>query len=159
MAVNLGTRPEFILQRRQQALETEREVLGPRRAGGRRSRLGWLPVLCAAALLVLIPGLPAEIPYPAPATEAVARETLARAGFHPTPARAGTIHEEHGRQESPPQVWIVARGETLWSIARTLAPGRDPRSVVESLRRANRLESAALRVGQALQIPPEFQAR
>lgn len=163
MAVNLGTRPGLMLQRRWKAPETEQEVGGRRCAGGRRSRLGWFLLLTVAVVVVLIRELPEEIPYPPPAAVTAVRDGIHRAAasktaFQPTSAPADIALEERGRQESQPQIWIVARGETLWSIARTLAPDRDPRSVVESLRRANRLESAALRVGQALQIPPEFRA-
>lgn len=52
------------------------------------------------------------------------------------------------------QVVVVEQGQTLWSLARDLAPEEDPREVVQRLRSANRLESAGLAVGQRLVVPP-----
>jgi hypothetical protein len=52
------------------------------------------------------------------------------------------------------QVVVVEQGQTLWSLARELAPDADPREVVQRLRAANRLESAGLAVGQRLVLPP-----
>lgn len=51
------------------------------------------------------------------------------------------------------QVVVVEQGQTLWSLARALAPEQDPREVVQRLRSANRLESAGLAVGQRLVLP------
>jgi LysM domain len=35
------------------------------------------------------------------------------------------------------QVYVVQPGDTLWSLAQRIAPDRDPRPVVDALRRAN----------------------
>ena len=48
--------------------------------------------------------------------------------------------------------YVVEPGDTLWSIARRVAPGRDPRPVVDGLIRANDLW-AGLQTGQELSIP------
>ena len=48
---------------------------------------------------------------------------------------------------------VVQPGDTLWSVARSIAPDRDPRDVVAQLRRLNDLPSGALRVGQQLLLP------
>ena len=48
--------------------------------------------------------------------------------------------------------YVVEPGDTLWSIARRAAPGRDPRPVVDGLIRANDLR-AGLQAGQELSIP------
>jgi hypothetical protein len=48
--------------------------------------------------------------------------------------------------------YVVEPGDTLWSIARRVAPGRDPRPVVDGLIRANDL-GAGLQAGQELSIP------
>ena len=48
--------------------------------------------------------------------------------------------------------YVVEPGDTLWSIARRVAPGRDPRPVVDGLIRANDLR-AGLQAGQELSIP------
>ena len=48
---------------------------------------------------------------------------------------------------------VVAPGDTLWSVAQELAPGRDPRPVVEQLRRLNDLDGGGLRAGQLLVLP------
>ena len=47
----------------------------------------------------------------------------------------------------------VQPGDTLWSVAQRLAPGNDPREVVEQLRRINHLRSSALVAGQQLLLP------
>ncbi len=49
----------------------------------------------------------------------------------------------------------VAPGETLWGIATRIAPGQDPRPVVDQLRRLNDLPGADLRAGQQLLLPAE----
>jgi hypothetical protein len=54
---------------------------------------------------------------------------------------------------SAQQVVVVERGQTLWSLARELAPDADPREVVQRLQAANRLETAGLAVGQRLVLP------
>ena len=51
------------------------------------------------------------------------------------------------------QVVVVQPGETLWSIARDLAPEADPRSTVDALKSVNGLEDAVVVPGQALTVP------
>jgi hypothetical protein len=46
----------------------------------------------------------------------------------------------------------VHRGETLWSVAQRVAPGHDPREVVEQIRQLNHL-SGGLQAGQQLLLP------
>ena len=48
--------------------------------------------------------------------------------------------------------YVVAPGDTLWSIARRVAPGRDPRPVVDAMVQANDLHGS-LQAGQELSIP------
>lgn len=49
--------------------------------------------------------------------------------------------------------YVVRQGDTLWSIAERLAPGEDPRPVVDALTSANDLEPRSLVPGQALVVP------
>jgi nucleoid-associated protein YgaU len=51
------------------------------------------------------------------------------------------------------RTYIVAAGDTIWGIASSAAPGRDPRPVVEAIERANDVPPEALVPGQALVIP------
>jgi hypothetical protein len=46
----------------------------------------------------------------------------------------------------------VQPGDTLWSIAQRVAPQRDPRQVVDKLRRLNHLHSVSLTPGQTLKV-------
>jgi LysM domain-containing protein len=46
----------------------------------------------------------------------------------------------------------VQSGDTLWSIARRVAPGRDPRAVVDDLRSRNHLADVSLTPGQTLNV-------
>jgi Tfp pilus assembly protein FimV len=48
---------------------------------------------------------------------------------------------------------VVEPGDTLWSIARALAPQEDVRAVVDALTEANRLEGTVLTPGQVLRVP------
>lgn len=47
----------------------------------------------------------------------------------------------------------VQRGESLWTVARRVAPEQDPRQVVVALRRLNGLTSAQVQAGQHLLLP------
>jgi len=51
---------------------------------------------------------------------------------------------------SAPAEVVVAPGETLWSIAERVAPDRDPRGIVEQVRRLNGLPSGDVQAGQRL---------
>ncbi len=51
------------------------------------------------------------------------------------------------------QQTTVHAGETLWAVARRIAPDNDPREVVQQLRSLNHLERASLQVGQQLLLP------
>jgi Tfp pilus assembly protein FimV len=58
-----------------------------------------------------------------------------------------------GPERPAPRVhYVVQPGDTLWSIARQVAPGRDPRPVVDALVEANDLHGG-LQVGQELTVP------
>ena len=48
---------------------------------------------------------------------------------------------------------VVRPGDTLWSIAESLAPSSDPRAVVDALQERNGLEGADLVPGQVLVVP------
>jgi Tfp pilus assembly protein FimV len=55
--------------------------------------------------------------------------------------------------DRPPRVtYVVQPGDTLWSIARRVAPGQDPRPVVDGLIEANDLRGG-LQAGEELSIP------
>jgi hypothetical protein len=47
---------------------------------------------------------------------------------------------------------VVGPGDTLWSIARRVAPGEDPRAVVDSIAAENHVEPGALVPGQTLVV-------
>ncbi|HEY5336188.1 MAG TPA: LysM peptidoglycan-binding domain-containing protein, partial [Mycobacteriales bacterium] len=48
---------------------------------------------------------------------------------------------------------VVQPGDTLWSIAARVAPGRDTRVVISQIRAVNHLSSASVQVGQRLVLP------
>ncbi len=51
-------------------------------------------------------------------------------------------------------VYVVAEGETLWSIAESITPASgDLRDTVETVKSMNLLDSAAIRPGDQLQVP------
>lgn len=54
----------------------------------------------------------------------------------------------------PVRRYVVAEGDTLWEIARTLVgPEGDPRPVIDRIREANHLGTAVLIEGQPLLLP------
>jgi Tfp pilus assembly protein FimV len=48
---------------------------------------------------------------------------------------------------------VVHSGDTLWSIAVSIAPDTDPREVVDALQEVNGLTDASLVPGQTLLLP------
>jgi len=48
---------------------------------------------------------------------------------------------------------VVQPGQTLWSIAKDVAPDRDIRQVIYEIRRINGLDSAMVRSGQTIVLP------
>lgn len=52
----------------------------------------------------------------------------------------------------------VQPGDTLWSIARAVAPDVDPRDAVDAIVRLNALDSGSLDAGQSIAIPAEYSA-
>ena len=53
---------------------------------------------------------------------------------------------------APRVTYVVQPGDSLWSIARRVAPGQDPRPVVDRLIEANDVRGG-LQTGQELSIP------
>ena len=51
---------------------------------------------------------------------------------------------------------MVMPGDTLWSIAESVAPQADPRTVISDITSLNALSSQSLQVGQQLAIPAEY---
>ena len=54
---------------------------------------------------------------------------------------------------SSPDIVVVQAGETLWGIAQQVAPGSDPRGVVQQIRRMNDLGTAPIVPGQSIIVP------
>ena len=50
-------------------------------------------------------------------------------------------------------VVVVQPGDSLWSIAQTVAPGADPRETVLRLRELNGMASAVVVPGQSIVVP------
>ena len=44
-------------------------------------------------------------------------------------------------------------GETLWTVAKRVAPGHDPRDVIAQIQELNNLHGGAIQVGQQLLLP------
>ena len=67
-------------------------------------------------------------------------------------AAARSAPEPAGTPAGGPSVVTVQAGETLWSIASRVAPERDPRAEVATLRQLNHLPGADLTPGQQLRV-------
>ncbi|MFE4727616.1 LysM peptidoglycan-binding domain-containing protein [Microbacterium sp. NPDC056736] len=50
----------------------------------------------------------------------------------------------------------VSHGDSLWTIAEDVAPGHDPRDVVDAIVRLNALDGVTVQAGQSLAIPAEY---
>jgi nucleoid-associated protein YgaU len=48
---------------------------------------------------------------------------------------------------------VVERGDTLWSVAASVAGDRDVRTVVDEIQQLNRLDDTELQPGQVLRLP------
>lgn len=70
---------------------------------------------------------------------------------------SGQVADAVGSAGSTQQVaegtYVVRSGDTLWAIASTLAPGRDPRPVIQVLKEANGIGAGSLAPGSVLRIP------
>ena len=64
----------------------------------------------------------------------------------------GLARGDGPNRPAPRVTYVVEPGDTLWSIARRVAPGQDPRPVVDGLIEANDLRGG-LQAGQELSIP------
>ncbi len=51
--------------------------------------------------------------------------------------------------------YVVRPGDTLWSIAKRLAPGRDPREIVDALEAVNHVDPGHLVPGSTLLVTSE----
>jgi LysM repeat protein len=49
--------------------------------------------------------------------------------------------------------YVVREGDTLWSIAQRVAPGEDPRPLVDAITVANGVDAGAIVPGQTLLVP------
>lgn len=71
-----------------------------------------------------------------------------------TLGRVGTSQAAtDGPAVQPYSQTTIHSGETLWSVAMRVAPGHDPRLVVEQLVGLNHLGGGAVQVGQQLLLP------
>ena len=48
---------------------------------------------------------------------------------------------------------VVRPGESLWAVAERVAPGHDPRAVIDQIADLNNLSSSGLQAGQLLVVP------
>ncbi|MCU1574467.1 MAG: peptidoglycan-binding protein [Micrococcaceae bacterium] len=71
-------------------------------------------------------------------------------GFFNSPAKAGSDSGALGNEAA---TVTVMEGETLWSIAGTVDPNRDPRDVVAEIVELNALPGSVLQPGQQLYVP------
>jgi Tfp pilus assembly protein FimV len=64
----------------------------------------------------------------------------------------GLARGDGSDRPAPRVTYVVVSGDTLWSIAQQVAPGQDPRPVVDEMIEANDLHGG-LQAGQELVIP------
>ncbi|MBO8140961.1 MAG: LysM peptidoglycan-binding domain-containing protein [Firmicutes bacterium] len=77
--------------------------------------------------------------------------TMSRREYPANGAQHTAVHES---EASAHELVVVRPGETLWEIANRHRPaGVDTRRMVDRIREANRLPSAAVYPGQLLKVP------
>ena len=129
-------------------------VLAPGSARGSHLRIVREPFAPSAALAPQVVARAAVAPAPLRLT----RRGLAVLALAVVSAAAVMLLVAHWSAASTPSpaakgpVVTVQPGDTLWSIARSVAPSRDPREVVDHLMASNHLKSAALLPGQTLNV-------
>jgi LysM repeat protein len=52
---------------------------------------------------------------------------------------------------------VVEQGDSLWGIAASIAPDRDPRDVIHEIRELNGLRGSLIQPGQVLLVPSSVQ--
>ncbi|MDQ1623365.1 MAG: hypothetical protein QOH19_1783 [Actinomycetota bacterium] len=78
---------------------------------------------------------------------------LSLSGFVNAPAKAA---ESASELSLTPTVSVTVQpGESLWTIAGTVAPERDPRDVIADIVQLNNLDAARVLPGQELFVPSE----
>jgi nucleoid-associated protein YgaU len=62
-----------------------------------------------------------------------------------------------GRPDRPAPIvrYVVQDGDTLWAIAGSVRPGRDPRATIDAIADANGIDAGAIVPGQSLVIPAQ----
>jgi hypothetical protein len=68
-------------------------------------------------------------------------------------AGAGDVVSASDSQSTSYVVLTVGSGDSIWSIARTVADGRDVRSVVDAIVTANSLSDGNVTAGQKIRVP------
>ena len=48
---------------------------------------------------------------------------------------------------------VVRPGESLWAVAKRVAPGHDPRAIIDQIADLNHLQTSSLQAGQLLVVP------
>jgi Tfp pilus assembly protein FimV len=69
---------------------------------------------------------------------------------------AALASRETGAPAGSFQTVTVSAGDSLWSIAEEVAPGHDPRDVVDAIVRLNALDGASVVAGERLAIPATY---
>lgn len=65
----------------------------------------------------------------------------------------GTADAAPAGSGAPVEQTTVQAGESLWSVARRIAPENDPREVVQQIQRLNGLSGSHIQAGQQLLLP------
>lgn len=67
--------------------------------------------------------------------------------------RVGSQAAPRGAERSGLGQTVVQPGESLWAVAKRVAPGHDPRAVIDQIADLNDLGSSAVQAGQLLVVP------
>lgn len=75
----------------------------------------------------------------------------------PISAAVSTNRSQHLRTSTEtPTAYVVRDGDTLWSIATSVAPDRDPRETLSAIRTSNPGIPTSLEPGEVVSIPVDI---
>jgi hypothetical protein len=67
--------------------------------------------------------------------------------------RVGSEAAPKGARTASLSQTVVQPGESLWAVAKRVAPGHDPRAVIDQIADLNDLDTSSLQAGQLLVVP------
>ncbi|NLP27162.1 MAG: LysM peptidoglycan-binding domain-containing protein [Clostridiales bacterium] len=115
-----------------------------------------LAALRITAIVIIIAGMVAGLTFSIAELRGAGRFTQMVLATEPAVARQATVTAKPAAETvaERPNAVIINRGDSLWQIAATYYPNRDPRTVVYEIRQVNSgIDPGRLQIGQIVKLP------